>query len=224
MQPTGLAIANLQRPKLANVKSAEDANKVMQRRVEAALRRQAEASNPMGRDLLLAEFVTFYIQFADSAKRGDVGFPGDKNQWVDMLKVADSLFTHHRERRAQVREHDARLAQLQAVHRSHQGGVRRGRCGCGRHGGETREARDDPEPHRAAAVRRALARRADPQGRGEGDRNLQMRRTSSGRHAERGRALELPLHARADAAGFRRRQRPTRPRRTSCIGMRPRRT
>jgi tetratricopeptide (TPR) repeat protein len=92
MQPTGLGIANLQRPKLANVKSADDANKVM-RDVSKLLFDDKQKVNPMGRDMLLAQFVTFYVQFADSAKRGDVGFPGDKNQYVDLLKYADSLFT-----------------------------------------------------------------------------------------------------------------------------------
>lgn len=92
MQPTGLAVANLQRPKLANVKSVDDANKVM-RDVSKMLFDDKQKANPMGRDLLLAEFVTFYINYADSAKRGDIGFPGDKNQYVDLLKVMDSLFT-----------------------------------------------------------------------------------------------------------------------------------
>jgi tetratricopeptide (TPR) repeat protein len=92
MQPTGLGIANLQRPKLANVKSADDANKVM-RDVSKLLFDDKQKVNPMGRDLLLAQFVTFYVQFGDSAKRGDVGFPGDKAQYVDMLKYSDSLFT-----------------------------------------------------------------------------------------------------------------------------------
>lgn len=92
MQPTGLGIANLQRPKLANVKTADDANKVM-RDVSKLLFDKKQEENPMGRDLLMAEFVTFYVQFADSAKRGDIGFPGDKNQYVDLFKYADSLFT-----------------------------------------------------------------------------------------------------------------------------------
>jgi tetratricopeptide (TPR) repeat protein len=92
MQPTGLAIANLQRSKLANVKSVDDANKVM-KDVSKLLFDAKQNENPKGRDLLLAEFITFYIQYADSAKRGDIGFPGDKNQYVDMLKYADSLFT-----------------------------------------------------------------------------------------------------------------------------------
>jgi tetratricopeptide (TPR) repeat protein len=92
MAPTGLAVANLQRPKLANVKTADDANKVM-KDVSKLLFDPKQAANPMGRDMLLAQFVTFYAQFADSAKRGDVGFPGDKLQYVDMLKMADSLFT-----------------------------------------------------------------------------------------------------------------------------------
>lgn len=92
MQPTGLGIANLQRSKLANVKSVDDANKVM-RDVSKLLFDPKQAANPMGRDLLMAEFVTFYIQFADSAKRGDIGFPGDKAQYVDLFKYADSLFT-----------------------------------------------------------------------------------------------------------------------------------
>jgi len=92
MQPTGLAVANLQRPKLANVKSVDDANKVM-KDVSKMLFDDKQKANPMGRDLLLAEFVTFYINYADSAKRGDIGFPGDKAQYVDLLKVMDSLFT-----------------------------------------------------------------------------------------------------------------------------------
>jgi tetratricopeptide (TPR) repeat protein len=92
MQPTGLGIAYLQRPKLASVKSADDANKVM-RDVSKLLFDDKQKSNPMGRDMLLAQFVTFYVQFADSAKRGDIGFPGEKTQYVDMLKLSDSLFT-----------------------------------------------------------------------------------------------------------------------------------
>jgi tetratricopeptide (TPR) repeat protein len=92
MQPTGLGIANLQRSKLANVKTVDDANKVM-RDVSKLLFDPKQATNPMGRDLLMAEFVTFYIQFADSAKRSDIGFPGDKAQYVDLFKYADSLFT-----------------------------------------------------------------------------------------------------------------------------------
>jgi tetratricopeptide (TPR) repeat protein len=92
MQPTGLGIANLQRSKLAGIKSADDGNKVM-RDVSKLLFDDKQKTNPMGRDMLLAQFLTFYIQFADSAKRGDIGFPGDKNQYVDLLKFADSLFT-----------------------------------------------------------------------------------------------------------------------------------
>jgi tetratricopeptide (TPR) repeat protein len=92
MQPTGLGIANLQRPKLAGVKSADEANKVM-RDVSKLLFDDKQKTNPLGRDMLLAQFVTFYIQFADSAKRGDIGFPGDKTQYVDLFKFADSLFT-----------------------------------------------------------------------------------------------------------------------------------
>ena len=74
------------------MKSADDANKVM-RDVSKLLFDDKQKVNPMGRDMLLAQFVTFYVQFADSAKRGDIGFPGDKNQYVDLLKFADSLFT-----------------------------------------------------------------------------------------------------------------------------------
>jgi len=92
MQPTGLGIANLQRSKLANVKSVDDANKVM-RDVSKLLFDPKQATNTNGRDMLMAQFVTFYIQFADSAKRGDIGFPGDKLQYVDLFKYADSLFT-----------------------------------------------------------------------------------------------------------------------------------
>jgi tetratricopeptide (TPR) repeat protein len=50
-------------------------------------------TNTIGRDMLLGQFIMFYISYADSAKRGDIGFPGDKNQYVDLLKFADSLFT-----------------------------------------------------------------------------------------------------------------------------------
>jgi tetratricopeptide (TPR) repeat protein len=92
MQPTGLGIANLQRSKLASVKSVDDANKVM-RDVSKLLFDDKQKANPLGRDMLLAQFVTFYVQFADSAKRGDIGFPGDKAQYVDLLKFTDSLFT-----------------------------------------------------------------------------------------------------------------------------------
>ena len=92
MQPTGLGIANLQRSKLANVKSVDDANKVM-RDVSKLLFDPKQATNTLGRDMLMAEFVTFYIQFADSAKRADIGFPGDKAEYVDLFKYADSLFT-----------------------------------------------------------------------------------------------------------------------------------
>jgi len=92
MQPTGLGIANLQRAQLANVKSVDDANKTM-RTVSKLLFDPKQATNPMGRDLLMAQFVTFYLQYADSAKRGDIGFPGEKTQYVDLFKYADSLFT-----------------------------------------------------------------------------------------------------------------------------------
>lgn len=92
MQPTQLGVANLQRNKLANVKSASDGNSVM-KDVSKLLFDPKLSVNPMGRDMLLAQFITFYIQFADSAKRGDIGFPGDKNQYVDLFKFADSLFT-----------------------------------------------------------------------------------------------------------------------------------
>ncbi len=92
MQPTGLGIANLQRPKLAGVKTVDDANKVM-RDADKLLFDDKQKTNPMGRDMLLAQFITFYLQFADSAKRGDIGFPGEKTQYVDLFKFADSLFT-----------------------------------------------------------------------------------------------------------------------------------
>ena len=92
MQPTGLGIANLQRAQLANVKGVDDANKTM-KLVSKLLFDPKQATNPMGRDLLLAEFVTFYLQYADSAKNADIGFPGDKAAYVDLFKYADSLFT-----------------------------------------------------------------------------------------------------------------------------------
>ena len=92
LQPTGRGIANLQRAQLANVKSIDDANTRM-RTVSKLLFDPKQATNPMGRDLLMAQFVTFYIQYADSAKRGDIGFPGDKAEYVDLFKYADSLFT-----------------------------------------------------------------------------------------------------------------------------------
>jgi tetratricopeptide (TPR) repeat protein len=92
MVPTQLGIANLQRSKLAAVKSADDGNKVM-KDVSKLLFDPKMATNTNGRDMLLAQFLTFYIAYADSAKRGDIGFPGDKNQYVDLLKFTDSLFT-----------------------------------------------------------------------------------------------------------------------------------
>ena len=92
MQPTDLGIANLQRPKLAGVKSAVEANKVMTD-VSKILFNETKMTNKLGRDMLLAQFIMFYVQYADSAKRGDIGFPGDKTQYVDMLKYTDSLFT-----------------------------------------------------------------------------------------------------------------------------------
>lgn len=92
MQPTALGIANLQRSKLGSVKTADDANKVM-KDVSKLLFDPKVAANPMGRDLLMAQFVTIYLSYADSAKRGDIGFPGDPKQFVDLFKYADSLFT-----------------------------------------------------------------------------------------------------------------------------------
>ena len=90
MQPAGLAIANLQRPKLANVKTIDDANKVM-KDVSKMLFDDKQKANVMGRDLLLAEFVTFYIQYADSAKRGDIGFPEATRRPV--RRPAEGLWT-----------------------------------------------------------------------------------------------------------------------------------
>ncbi len=92
MVPTDLGIANLQRPKLAGVKNAAEANKVMAD-VSRILFDEKKMTNKLGRDMLLAQFVMFYVQYADSAKRGDIGFPGDKAQYVDLLKFTDSLFT-----------------------------------------------------------------------------------------------------------------------------------
>ena len=92
MQPTQLGIASLQRSKLAAVKSADDGNKVM-KDVSKILFDPKLTTNLVGRDMLLAQFIMFYISYADSAKRGDIGFPGDKNQYVDLFKFADSLFT-----------------------------------------------------------------------------------------------------------------------------------
>jgi tetratricopeptide (TPR) repeat protein len=92
LSPSGLAIASLQRTKLSSVKSADEANKVM-KDVSKLLFDDKQKANPLGRDLLLAEFLVFDIQYSDSAKRGDIGFPGEKTQYVDLLKFADSLFT-----------------------------------------------------------------------------------------------------------------------------------
>ena len=166
-----------------------------------------QKANPLGRDLLLAQFVTFYIQFADSAKRGDVGFPGDKLQYVDMLKFADSLFT--------IVETAEPKCKLQTLgwrnYKPYTDRMKAGYAAVGAGAADTAEKLAnraiDAESLRRPAVRHSLARRGNPERRSERSSvPAARRRHARGRHAERSRALELPVHARPQGTGVRRKQ------------------
>ena len=102
MQPTGLGIANLQRPKLANVKSADDANKVM-KEVSKLLFDDKQKTNPLGRDMLLAQFYVFCrgVRRLGQARRHRVS--GRQEPVRRPAQVRGLALHGHRERRAQVR-------------------------------------------------------------------------------------------------------------------------
>lgn len=89
--PSQLALANLQRSKLASATKAEDAHKTM---LDAAklLLDPKTAANAMGRDYMLAQMLSLVIPFGGEIQpRAAVGFPGAGT--LDLAVVVDSLLT-----------------------------------------------------------------------------------------------------------------------------------
>jgi tetratricopeptide (TPR) repeat protein len=98
LQPQPLGIAYLQRNKVVQAKTPDDAAKVIRDAMKSLLD-DKNKSNPLGRDFLLGQFYMLAMTARDSTKivdvwtRGDLGMPGEKTAQVDLVTGADSLFT-----------------------------------------------------------------------------------------------------------------------------------
>lgn len=93
MQPQTVGIANLQRSKVINAKTDEDAQKAVREATKLLFDPKA-ASNPLGRDYLLAQFFSLAMEHGGEMQtRGALGLPGDKAATVDLVVEVDSLLT-----------------------------------------------------------------------------------------------------------------------------------
>ena len=92
LQPAPLGIASLQRQKVMAAKSADDAGKGIKDAMKL-LYDEKSKSNPLGRDMLVGQFLVLGIPFIETSTRGNLGIPGDKNAAVDVPTFVDSLFT-----------------------------------------------------------------------------------------------------------------------------------
>ena len=92
MQPGPLGIASLQRQRVMNAKTAEDAGKGIKDALKQVFDDKTK-SNPLGRDLLAGQFLVLGMEFIETSTRGNLGLPGDKNAAVDIPVFVDSLFT-----------------------------------------------------------------------------------------------------------------------------------
>ena len=93
MQPQPIGIANLQRTKVINAKSDEEAQKALRDATKLLFDPKA-ASNSLGRDYLLAQFFALVMEHGgEMSTRGKLGLPGDANATVDLVVQLDSLLT-----------------------------------------------------------------------------------------------------------------------------------
>ncbi|MBI3567551.1 MAG: hypothetical protein HY084_05030 [Gemmatimonadetes bacterium] len=93
MQPQPVGIANLQRTKVLNAKTDDEAQKATREATRLLFDPKA-ASNAVGRDYLLAQFFALAIEHGgDVQTRGMLGLPGDKDAKVDLFVALDSLLT-----------------------------------------------------------------------------------------------------------------------------------
>lgn len=93
MQPQTIGIANLQRSKVINAKTDEEAQKAV-REATKLLFDAKSASNALGRDYLLAQFFSLVMEHGGEVQtRGALGLPGDKAATVDLVVAVDSLLT-----------------------------------------------------------------------------------------------------------------------------------
>ena len=92
--PKEVAIANLQRQKLINATNDAVATAAVRDAIRG-LYDSRSASNPLGRDWVLAQILTLAVDHGgDMRTRGDLGLPGaSKTDKVDLLVMIDSLLT-----------------------------------------------------------------------------------------------------------------------------------
>jgi tetratricopeptide (TPR) repeat protein len=92
LQPQPLGIAYLQRNKVVQAKTPDEAAKVIRDAMKSIFD-DKNKSNPLGRDFLLGQFYMLAMEYGDVQTRGNLGMPGDKAAPVDLVTGADSLFT-----------------------------------------------------------------------------------------------------------------------------------
>jgi tetratricopeptide (TPR) repeat protein len=92
LQPGPLGIASLQRQKVMASKTAEEATKGIKDAMKL-LYDDKTKSNPLGRDMLVGQFLVLGMPLVETSTRGNLGLPGDKNAAVDLPTFVDSLFT-----------------------------------------------------------------------------------------------------------------------------------
>ena len=93
MQPQQLAMAAIGRSKVVGAKSADDGIKGIRDGLKNVFDK-ATAQNQLGRDYLAAQYLVMAIEFGGEVQtRGNLSLPGDKNQQVDLVVMADSLLT-----------------------------------------------------------------------------------------------------------------------------------
>jgi tetratricopeptide (TPR) repeat protein len=93
LQPATLGIANLQRQSMMSAKSPDDARKSLKNATKQLFDPKT-ASNPLGRDFLIAQFFTLAIENGGELQTRDaLGMPGTKDEKIDLLHYTDSLFT-----------------------------------------------------------------------------------------------------------------------------------
>ena len=91
LQPQPLGIAYLQRGKVVQAKTPDDAMKAI-RDAMKSIQDDKNKSNVQGRDFLLGQFFILAAEYGDVQTRGNLGMNGDKNASVDLIVSADSLF------------------------------------------------------------------------------------------------------------------------------------
>ena len=91
LQPQPVGIAYLQRTKVVQAKTPDEAAKAIRDAMKGLFDPKA-GSNVQGRDYLLGQFYILAAEYGDVQTRGNLGMPGDKAANVDLISGADSLF------------------------------------------------------------------------------------------------------------------------------------